>query len=72
MDSKKLRLNLEITSEVREQLEALQKQTGAASLTEVIRRALALYNCISDYTQSGWELVLQKPKTKETKTIQLI
>jgi hypothetical protein len=44
--AEKIRLNLEVSAPVRERLESLRARTGAESVTEVIRRALALYDTI--------------------------
>lgn len=38
------RLTLDLSDEVRARLDRLKNQTGADSLTEVIRRALAVYD----------------------------
>ncbi len=43
---RKVRLNLELREEVRTQLERLQTISGADSMTEVIRRALGLYESL--------------------------
>lgn len=42
----KVRLSLELTERVRDRLERLRQQTEADSLTEVIRRALTLYDMV--------------------------
>jgi hypothetical protein len=47
-DRKKTRLNLEMTPKARARLERLQEKTEAASLTEVIRHALIVYEDFLD------------------------
>ncbi len=44
----KIRLNLDITEQVRDRLLKLQQKSEASSFVEVIRRALALYEMVSD------------------------
>ena len=46
--SKKIRLNLDITEQVRDRIMKIQKLTGATSSIEVIRRALAIYDLLAD------------------------
>jgi hypothetical protein len=55
----KIRLNLELSREVHEQLQTLQHETGAASLTEVIRRALALYDVVVDHVADNGKVVFR-------------
>lgn len=45
-NDKKIRLNLTMNTQVKLKLEELQKKTQADSMSEVIRRALALYDLI--------------------------
>ena len=63
----KVRLNLEIHPDVKARLDDLQERTQAASLTEVIRRSLALYNLVVDLQQEGGRITLhRKDGTAET------
>lgn len=48
---KRTRLNVEVPSLVREQLAVLLKRTAATSITEVIRRALSLYEALTARTE---------------------
>ena len=48
-------------------LENLQTRTGAASMTEVIRRAVALYDSVSREIANGGELYLRRPHKSEVK-----
>lgn len=47
---------------VRKQLEHLRDQTNADSLTEVIRRALAVYDLLWTATSEGGKIVIQTRK----------
>lgn len=53
------RLNLELNEAVRVRLEELRDEVGADSLTEVIRRALALYDYLWIKRQQGDEIVVK-------------
>jgi hypothetical protein len=56
----KTRLTLEVSVPVRERLEELRDRIGADSLTEVIRRALALYDTVlTESVEHGRRLVLK-------------
>jgi hypothetical protein len=55
----KVRLNLELTSVARDQLERVQKRTHSPSITEIIRRALALFDLFTEHTASGGEVVFR-------------
>ena len=56
-----VRVNLEMSSKCRETLEELSELTDA-SYSEVLRRALAIYDLLVRETQTGAKIVL---KTKE-------
>lgn len=70
-DEKKVRLNLELAREVHEQLQKIQEATGAASLTEVIRRALSLYDLVVEHTGEGGKVVFRQADGEE-ETLRLI
>lgn len=55
----KVRLNLELSRQVHEQMLGVQERTGAASLTEVIRRSMALYDFVTEHTHAGGQLILR-------------
>ena len=61
----KYRFNLELTEKAKEQLDDLQRRTEAVSLTEVIRKALSVYDALQHYASDDWEVVLRH-KTKGT------
>lgn len=65
----RIRLNLELHPEVKDQLDLLQKTTKASSLTEVIRRALALYHFVVDRNREGEILFVEKADGSKEKVI---
>jgi hypothetical protein len=68
----KYRFNLELTPGAKTQMEDLQRRVEAASLTEVVRRALAVYDALQQHTSENWEIVLRHRKTKVEKPVLLI
>jgi hypothetical protein len=46
---------------VRNKLETLRDKTDADSLSEVIRRALALYECLWKERQNGAKVIIRSP-----------
>jgi hypothetical protein len=65
------RFNLELTDEAKEQVDELQRRTGAPSMTEVIRRALRLYDSYTQHRADGWEVVLRNEKKGTERVIEL-
>lgn len=59
------RLSLDLDQSTRDNLEALVKKTNSASLTETIKRALALWDVITDHTQHGGKLVFRHQDGRE-------
>ena len=57
--SDRVRLSLDVTPKVREQLDLLETRTEAGSITEVIRRALALYDLVIEHQSEGGKLIFQ-------------
>lgn len=55
----KVRLNLEVPERVRARIEALQSMTESDSMTEVIRRALALYDVVVEARSNGQTLLIR-------------
>lgn len=60
-----VRLNLDLTLPTRERLGRLQVATEARSLTEVISRALAVYEKLTSLESAGSELLVRTPDGKE-------
>lgn len=63
----RVRLNLEIARPVHDQMQALQTRSQATSLTEVIRRALALYDLVTEHITNGGEIILKTRKGEQEK-----
>jgi len=61
-----MRLNFEVSEETRNNLESLKIRTEASSLSEVFRKALALYDLAQTETDNGNKLILETPTGRET------
>ncbi len=57
---KSSRLSLEMTDVTRQKLEALRDSTQADSLTEVLRRSLAVYGYLWDEKKNGATIVVRR------------
>lgn len=65
--TKKVRLNLEFPPIVAENLERMAEQSHSASRTEVIRKAIRLFELVLTHRDAGGKLVLQhQDGTQET------
>ena len=58
-DQEKRKLTLELSLPVRERLTSLQQRSEADSLTEVIRRSLALYDLLLAARDNGEEIIIR-------------
>lgn len=56
---KRSRINLEVNDAVRQRLEDLQERSDAGSLTEVFRRALAVYDATLTAELDGGRVLLE-------------
>lgn len=65
---KSVRLNLEISPEVRDRIEALRHRTEAESLTEVIRRSLAVYETLVKLSNRH-RIVIRPPSGEERELV---
>lgn len=59
--ARKVRLNLELPESLKRQLDDLVAGTQAASLSEVLRRSLALFEFCMDYQKQGGRLMMENP-----------
>lgn len=64
-----VRLNLEVNPAVRDRLERLKDNTEAESLTEVIRRALAVYETLVNLSADHHEIVIRTGDGDDTPLI---
>lgn len=67
----RIHLHLVISTAVKKRLEALQTMTEAESLTEVIRRALAVYEALIEVRNRGGRVILEDEKRK-SETLRII
>lgn len=58
-ESARARLSLDLDPRSKAQLESLRQRTGATSLTEVIKKALALYDLVDEHTANGGALIFR-------------
>jgi hypothetical protein len=63
----KIRLNLEFPPPIHEQMQVVQQRSHAASLTEMLRRAVALYDLITEHVMEGGEIILRNRKGEDKK-----
>lgn len=59
MNIKKSRLNIELTQEAVSQLQRVQENSGSTTLTEAIRRALALYDLVLEQQKIGGKIIFE-------------
>lgn len=66
-----VRLNVNLNSETAEALKLLAEEKGS-SLTEVIRRAIAVYKFVDDESRSGHRVQTVDPQTSEVRELVLM
>jgi hypothetical protein len=64
-----VRINLEVNPSVRDRLDRLREATEAESITEVIRRALAVYETLVDLSDGKGQIMLRPKGGDETPLI---
>ena len=64
----RFRLNLEFSEQVRDRLERLSEETDS-SLTEVVRRSLAVLELLLDEQKAGSEIISRRDDGDETKLL---
>ncbi len=67
----KHRLTLELDDEAKKALQKVQTRTRAESGAIVIRRALALYDLVTEHNDEGGELIFKEKDGKQT-TIKIL
>ena len=65
----RFRLNLEMPESVRDKLESMRRRSEADSRTEVIRRALALYDLLLEHSQQGSSIIVRTKDGKEKEVL---
>jgi len=53
------RLSLDVAPKIRERLASLEERTHAGSITEVIRRALSLYDVVVEHQEEGGKILFR-------------
>lgn len=64
-EADKIRINFDLSSDLKERVEELQEDTHSGSISEVFRRALALLDKVTQHAKEGGELVLRDKKGRE-------
>jgi hypothetical protein len=70
-DRETVRINLEVTPSVRDQIKALRVKSDASSLAEVFRRSLAVYEMVIDLQKQGGKFILES-REGERETIRIM
>lgn len=70
-NEKKDRFSLDFPPGAKEKLEELRGKSGAATLTEMFRRALSYYEFLLDAQERGYRIVLEHPQ-KDKEVVRLI
>ncbi len=63
----RIRLNLEYPAAIHQQMQIVQQRSHAASITEMLRRAVALYDLITEHISAGGQVILRNEKGEEEK-----
>jgi hypothetical protein len=58
---------LELNSVAHEQLQRVKKRTHSPSITDIVRRALALFDLFTEHTSKGGEVVFKHRDGTEEK-----
>lgn len=66
-NQEKERLHLSMPPKTKGLLDDLQTRTGAGTMSEVIRRALALLDIVSQEQESGGQFFIQKKDGSQTR-----
>lgn len=65
-------MNFEFDPKVREQMEMLQERTGAASVNEVIRHALSLYDIATKHADEGGDILFRDKEGKQSVSVKFL
>jgi hypothetical protein len=63
----KVRLNLAMPQKTKQMIDDLQARTGTATMSETIRRALALLDVVTAQQEQGAELYLHWPDGRQSR-----
>jgi hypothetical protein len=62
----KVRLNLLMPQKTKQLIDDLQDRTGAGSMSEIIRRALALLDVVTEKQEEGGQLYVHWPDGRQS------
>jgi hypothetical protein len=65
VSEERIRINLVVNREVKDRIEHLQALSAAPSITEVVRRALAVYEELLNIREEGSRLVIEGSGERE-------
>ena len=68
---KRARLSLDLDAETRERFAAVLARSNATSLTDLVRKSVALFAITTDHTASGGSLVLRHKDGSEERIVLL-
>jgi hypothetical protein len=63
------RLSLDLDLVAKSEIENLRKRTGATSITELIRKSVALYDIVSDHKAAGGSLIFRHSDGREERLV---
>lgn len=66
MPSETVRLNLDLSEATKSMMVALKDRTDAASLTEVVRRSISLYDAITAHSADGGKVIFEDCSGQKT------
>lgn len=52
---------MDVTPEARDKLESVQRKSGASTLIEVFKKAMALYELVLDQQATNGKVILENP-----------
>jgi hypothetical protein len=69
--NERIRLNLAITPTVHDRLQRLREISESETITEVVRRAMAVYDLVLTHVSAGGDVILRHPDGRE-ETVRII
>jgi len=69
--SGRARLSLDLDARTKENFEALRERTGTGSLTDVIKKSVALFDVATNHTSRGGTIIFRYPDGREERLVLL-
>lgn len=63
------RLSLDLDVRAKDEIENLRRRTGSATITELIRRSVALYDVVEQHRAAGGSLIFRYPDGREERLL---